>query len=91
MFRFCLQIYGLVTLAICGTGTGTRTDSWTNRLYGFMLLCRTFRTAPKQEQGLTPIVLHVLVTGHCPGTGHSECEYTISAPNDASLVKKKWF
>ena len=27
---------GLITLAVSGTGTGTRAETWTNWLYGFM-------------------------------------------------------
>ena len=48
---------GLITLAVSGTGTGTRTVTWMNRLYD---LYRTFHTTPEEGQGstlLSPIVL----------------------------------
>ena len=47
-----------------------------------MALCRTFHTAPVYGQRLTPIVPHFSGSGPgpCPGTGHSQCDYTIMAP-----------
>ena len=46
---------------------------------GCMVLYRTFHTAPEQGQGLTPIVPYYSGSGpvSCPGTGHSQCDYTI--------------
>ena len=41
-----------------------------------MVLCRTFHTAPEQEQGQTFIVPHY--SGSGPGTGHSQCNYIIT-------------
>ena len=45
---------------------------------GYMVLCGTFHTAPGHGQGLTPIVPHCSTSGPgpCPGTGHSQCDYT---------------
>ena len=39
----------------------------------------TFLAAPEQGQGLTPIVPHCSGSGPgpCPGTGHSQCDYTM--------------
>ena len=44
-----------------------------------MALCRIFHTAPEQEQGPIPIVPHCSGSSPapCPGTGHSQCDYTI--------------
>ena len=46
----------------------------------YMVLCRTFDTALEQGQGPTPIVPHCSGSGPgaCPGTGHSECDCTIT-------------
>ena len=44
---------------------------------GCMVLSRTFHTAPEQGHGLTPIVLHFSGPGPCPGTVHSQCDYTL--------------
>ena len=40
---------------------------------------RNFHTAPEQGQEPTPIVPYCSVSGPglCPGTGHSQCDYTI--------------
>ena len=43
-----------------------------------MVLCRTFHITPEQGRGsLTPIVPHCSGFGPCPGTGHSQCDYSI--------------
>ena len=46
---------------------------------GCMALCRIFHTASEQEQGPIPIVPHCSGSSPapCPGTGHSQCDYTI--------------
>ena len=58
---------------------------------GCMVICRTFHTAPEQEQGVTPIVPHCSDSGSGLGlsTGHSQCDYTIST--HALLNAQRWF
>ena len=50
---------------------------------GCMVLCRAFHTAPEQGQGLTPIAPHYSGSNldPCPGTGHSQCDYTSMRPS----------
>ena len=79
--------YAVFTVAEFDTDINTETETilqdrdqdMDNEL-GSTVLCRTFHTEPKQVQGLTPIVHHCSGSGPgpCPGTGHSECDYTIS-------------
>ena len=142
---FIVSYYGVFTLAVSGSRTGTRTGTWTNGLIfsqclslaimvylhwlspergqgpglghgrmGCIGLCRNFHTAPEKGQGpeqeqermgyipifqvpkLFPVVcfndismafrcprqsqceqfLHNIGPG--PGTGHRQCDYTIS-------------
>ena len=60
------------TACLSGTGTGT----W----IAYVVLCRTFHTAPIQGQGPTPIGPYCSGSGPspCPGTGHSQYDYTIT-------------
>ena len=108
------DFYGLITLAVSGTGTGTETCT-----VACMVLCRTFHTAPEQGQGPTCIASIVLVpvpvpvpvpdtasvitpltcfctslnkhagSSPCPGTGHSQCDYTITSLVYDSYVRSK--
>ena len=47
---------------------------------GYMVLCRTFHIALEQGHGLTLIIPHCSGSGPgpCPGTGHSQCDNTIT-------------
>ena len=80
------DFYGLITLAFSGTGTGTET--WTG---GCVVLCRTFHTTPEQGQGPTCIVPNCSGScpSPCPGTGHSQCDYTITSLVYDSYVRSK--
>ena len=71
---------GLITLAVSRDWDRDQTGPrhvW----MGCMVLCITFHIAPEQGQGLTLIVPHCSGSGagpcSCPGTGHSQCDYTI--------------
>ena len=77
---------GFITLAVSGTRQRLRPK---HRKMGRMVLCRTFYTAPEQGQGLTPIVPHCSGSGPspCPGTRHSQCDYTVEPRNDSMKFK----
>ena len=61
---------GLITRAVFKTGAGIRTETWTNRLYGFMLnLSHCTWTGTGPDTYCPP--LFWFRPGPTPSTGHS--------------------